>query len=224
MTYRKPFLKVLVSATFSILVMSCILFICAGTVSFISGWLCILSMSIYIIAFFIWLYFRHPNQLKNRFIHEEHRNHQKHILSGTIITCCLSLFVAGLDYRFGNREATNIRLIPAALFLVSACIIHKTVLSENQFLFSAVEAKQDQKIVDYGIYSIVRHPMYLGNLCLFISQMIFLNSIWNTISMIGMIWFIRERIIDEETFLTTVFPEYHEYKNSVRYRLIPKIW
>ena len=224
MISKKSLPQALLSVALSVMAMSLILVISAGTFSFIGGWLCLSCTSVYVVSFFIWLLFRYPEQLQNRLSSEENRHNQKRIVAIAIMVCCLSLCVAGLDFRFNYSAVNELRYIPASLFLIGACFIHKNVFSDNPYLFATVEAKEGQRVIGHGIYGIVRHPMYLGSLFLFISQMIVLGSLWNVATILIMLWVIKKRIADEEAFMLAVFPEYHEYQDRVPYKLIPKVW
>ena len=132
--------------------------------------------------------------------------------------------VAGLDYRFGWFPLPRtVVMIAAGLFLVSY-VLYAEVLRENAFLSRTIEVQENQKVVDTGLYGIVRHPMYAATILLFLSMPLILGSIISFAIFCVYPFVIAKRIKNEERVLEKELTGYSEYKNKVKYKLIPFIW
>ena len=132
--------------------------------------------------------------------------------------------VAGINFRFGWIVLPDwVPYVAAALFLF-AYVLYAEVLRENAYLSRTVEVQEDQKVVDTGLYGIVRHPMYMSTLLLFLSMPLVLGSVISFVIMLVYIPIIAKRIRNEEAVLEKELKGYAEYRKKVKYRLLPYIW
>ena len=147
------------------------------------------------------------------------------------ITDCLSglmflagFIVAGLGFRFNWYILPTGVVIGAAVIFLIAYILYAEVLRENTYLSRTIEVQENQKVIDTGLYSIVRHPMYSATLVLFLSMPIVLGSVYSFLIFLAYPFIIAKRIKHEEKFLEKELDGYREYMQKVKYRLIPFIW
>ena len=132
--------------------------------------------------------------------------------------------IAGLDFRFGWLTLPKGVAIGASIVFLSAYLLYAEELRENTYLSRTIEVQENQKVIDTGLYGIVRHPMYSVTLLLFLSIPIVLGSIYSFIVFLAYPFIIAKRIKGEEAFLEKELVGYREYKKKVKYRLIPFIW
>jgi protein-S-isoprenylcysteine O-methyltransferase Ste14 len=132
--------------------------------------------------------------------------------------------VAGLGFRFNWYILPKAVSIGAAVVFIIAYVLYAEVLRENTYLSRTIEVQENQNVIDTGLYGIVRHPMYGVTLLLFLAMPIVLGSIYSFIIFLVYPIIIAKRIKHEEEFLEKELPGYSEYKQKVKYRLIPFIW
>ena len=135
-----------------------------------------------------------------------------------------AFIIAGLNYRFKWIILPDAVVWAAAVVFLLAYCLFGEVLRENQYLSRVIEAQEDQTVVDTGLYGIVRHPMYSATVLLFLSMPLVLNSLPSFVIMLVYLPIIVKRIRNEELVLEQELKGYKEYKNKVKYRLIPLIW
>ena len=144
------------------------------------------------------------------------------MVSGLIF---ISAFVlAGLNYRFNWNELPNIIVILSSIIFLLAYVMWAIVLKQNTYLSRTIKVTENQKVIDSGLYGIVRHPMYTATLILFLSMPLVLGSVVSFFVFLMYPILIIIRIVYEEKFLEKELVGYIEYKKKVRYRLIPFIW
>ena len=222
---KKGLLKeAIVKLLSGVIILGILLFIPAGTLKWRSGWI---LMSILFVPMFvvgIIMYFKAPDLLESRLRAKETQNEQKHVIGFSVIMFLLVFILAGLNYRFGWIILPNVVVyVGTAIFLLSYALFGE-VLRENRYLSRVIEVQKDQKVVDSGLYGIVRHPMYFATLFLFLSMPLVLNSLPSFIVMLSYIPIIVKRIRNEEEVLEKELTGYKEYKQKVRYRLVPFIY
>ena len=132
--------------------------------------------------------------------------------------------VAGLDYRFGWYPLPKSVVMVAVVVFLVAYILYAEVLRENTYLSRTIEVQENQKVIDTGLYGIVRHPMYSATLLLFLAMPLVLGSVYAFIIFLAYPLIIAKRLKAEEEFLEKELKGYKEYKQKVKYRLIPFIW
>ena len=204
--------------------MGLLLFIPAGTIHWLDGWL--LMIILFVPMFFagLLMYAKAPDLLKSRLSAKETQSEQKDVIRYSGLMFLAAFIVAGLNYRFQWIVMPRaIVWIGVAIFLLAYCLFGE-VLRENRYLSRTVEVREGQTVVDTGLYGIVRHPMYTATVLLFLSMPLVLNSLISFIIMLVYIPIIVKRIKNEEAVLEQELKGYKEYKQKVKYRLIPFIW
>lgn len=196
----------------------------AGTFSYFNGWL---LMGILFVPMFlagIVMMFKNPNLLKSRLDAKETQKEQSLVVKLSGLMFLAGFVVAGLGVRFGwYMLPAGVSIGGAAAFLI-AYILYAEVLRENTYLSRTIEVQENQKVVDTGLYGIVRHPMYSVTLLLFLSMPIVLGSLYSFGIFLAYPFIIAKRIKHEEAFLEKELEGYSDYKKKVKYRLIPFVW
>ena len=204
-----------------IILIGLLLFIPAGTLSWLYGWIFMGMLFVPMLIAGIVMYFKAPDLLESRLRAKETQSEQKQVIGFSGIMFLFVFILAGLNYRFKWIILPEIAVyIGIAIFLLSYALFGE-VLRENRYLSRVIEVQKDQKVVDSGLYGIVRHPMYFATLFLFLSMPLVLNSLPSFIVMLSYIPIIVKRIRNEEEVLEKELSGYKEYKRKVRYRLIP---
>ena len=222
---KKGLLKdALIKIAFGIVAMGLLLFLPAGTIHWLDGWL--LMIILFVPMFFAGLvmYAKAPDLLRSRLRAKETQSEQKDVIRYSGLMFLAAFIIAGLNYRFQWIVMPRaIVWIGVVIFLLAYCLFGE-VLRENQYLSRVIEVQEDQTVVDTGLYGIVRHPMYTATVLLFLSMPLVLNSLISFIIMMAYIPIIVKRIKNEEEVLEQELKGYKEYKQKVKYRLIPFIW
>ena len=201
-----------------------LLFIPAGTLDYPNGWL---FMALLLIPMFfagIIMLFKSPDLLRRRLNAKEEEDEQKTVILVSGIIFLLAFILAGLNFRFRWFKLPTLVIIIASAIFLLAYIMYAEVLRENEYLSRTVEVSEDQKVVDSGLYGIVRHPMYTSTIFLFLSMPLVLDSIFSFIVMLVYPIIIIFRIRNEERVLENELIGYEEYKEKVKYKLIPYLW
>ena len=222
---KKGLLKdALIKIAFGIVAMGLLLFLPAGTIHWLDGWL--LMIILFVPMFFAGLvmYAKAPDLLRSRLRAKETQSEQKDVIKYSGLMFLAAFIIAGLNYRFQwIKMPRAIVWIGVAIFLLAYCLFGE-VLRENQYLSRVIEVQEDQTVVDTGLYGVVRHPMYTATVLLFLSMPLVLNSLISFIIMLAYIPIIVKRIKNEEEVLETELKGYKEYKQRVRWKVIPRIW
>ena len=222
---KKGLLKdALIKIAFGIVAMGLLLFIPAGTIHWLDGWL--LMIILFVPMFFAGLvmYAKAPDLLRSRLRAKETQSEQKDVIKYSGLMFLAAFIIAGLNYRFQwIMMLRAVVWIGVVIFLLAYCLFGE-VLRENQYLSRVIEVQEDQTVVDTGLYGIVRHPMYTATVLLFLSMPLVLNSLISFIIMLAYIPIIMKRIKNEEEVLEQELKGYKEYKQKVKYRLIPFVW
>lgn len=221
-------LKLFISATskfsLGVFLVAILIFLPAGTFSFFGGWL---LMGVLFIPMFIAgvvMMFKNHTLLKNRLNAKETRKEQNNVVKLCGIMFVFGFVVSGLGVRFSwYILPRSVVIISAVIFLISY-ILYAEVLRENTYLSRTVKVEENQKVIDTGLYGIVRHPMYSVTLLLFLSMPLILGSIYSFFIFLLYPILIVKRINDEEVLLEKELDGYPEYKQKVKYKLIPFIW
>lgn len=201
-----------------------LIFLPAGTFAYRNGWLLVgLLFGPMLIAGFV-MFFKSPAFLAKRLDAREKQGTQKGVLAFSGLMFIAGFVVAGLDFRFGwSKMPSAVVIIASALFL-AAYALYAEVMRENAYLSRTVKVEEGQKVVDTGLYGIVRHPMYMATILLFLMMPLVLGSWYALIVFAFYPAIILVRLKDEEELLTRELPGYAEYKKKVKYRIIPYIW
>ena len=196
----------------------------AGTLTFGKGWLLMgLLFGPMLIAGFV-MYFKAPDLLAKRLDVKEKQKAQKGVLGFAGLMFIVGFVVAGLDFRFGWSHVPGwVTYVASDLFLASY-LLYAEVLRENAYLSRTVRVEEGQRVVDTGLYGIVRHPMYSATILLFLSMPVILGSWYALIVFAAYPAIIVVRLLDEETLLRRELNGYEAYMKKVKYRLLPYIW
>lgn len=196
----------------------------AGTLDFFNGWLLMGILFVPMFGAGIVMMFKDPDLLKRRLNAREKQSDQSLVVKLSGLMFLLGFVVAGLGRRFGwYTLPRGVAIGGAAVFLV-AYLLYGEVLRENTYLSRTIEVQEDQKVIDTGLYGFVRHPMYSATLLLFLAMPIVLGSVYSLVIFLAYPAIIVKRLKGEEAFLERELPGYREYKQKVRYRLIPFVW
>ena len=207
------------------LIIICILlFIPAGTVNYPNGWLFIALLFIPMFFAGIIMLFKSPDLLRRRLNAKEEEDEQKTVILVSGIIFLVAFILAGLNFRFGWFKLPSLVIIIASVIFLLAYIMYAEVLRENEYLSRTVEVNENQKVVDSGLYGIVRHPMYTSTIFLFLSMPLVLDSIFSFVVMLVYPIIIIFRIRNEEKVLENELIGYKEYKEKVKYKLVPYLW
>jgi protein-S-isoprenylcysteine O-methyltransferase Ste14 len=216
--------KALIKLLLGFGMMGIMLFLTAGTWMYYNAWLFIVLLFIPMLGIGIYLLLRKPELLLKRLNNKESRSQQKLVLLLSSIMFIGGFTVAGFDYRFAwSSVPKGVVIIATAVFLIGY-LLYAEVMRENTYLSRTIEIQKDQQLIDTGLYSVVRHPMYLATLLIYLTIPLILGSFWSLLFFGWYPFLIAKRIIDEESLLDLELPGYSEYKKRVRYRLIPGIW
>ena len=217
-------LQALTKFFLGVILLGALLFIPAGSFHYWQGWL---LMGILFVPMFVAgliLMAKNPDLLQKRLNAKEKESEQKTVvaLSGLLFTA--AFVAAGLNWRFGWWLLPNWAVWAAAGLFLASYLLYAEVLRENTYLSRTIEVQENQKVIDTGLYGIVRHPMYMATTILFLAMPLVLASPISFLIMLGYIPVIAKRIKNEESVLSQGLPGYTEYKHRVKYRLLPFIW
>ena len=217
-------LQALIKLLLGLLSVGALLFLPARTLYYPGAWLFLALLFLPMLIMSAFLFFKAPNLLKKRLNHREREKAQRGVIALSGLMFPVGFVLSALDFRFGwSRVPLWLTLLASALFLIGYGL-YAEVMRENAYLSRTVEIQKDQRVIDTGLYGVVRHPMYLASLLMFVPLPLILGSLWGLIpfALYPMILVIRIR--DEERILTEGLAGYAEYKTRVRHRLIPWVW
>ncbi len=220
----KLFLQAIIKFAMGVLITGVLLFVPAGSFGYWNG---LLFMGILFIPMFIAgivLMFKNPELLKKRLNNKEKESEQKVVIILSAIMFLAGFIIAGLNYRYNWIELPKIVVyIATGLFFISY-ILYVEVLRENEYLSRTIEVQENQKVIDTGLYGVVRHPMYATTIILFLSMPLILGSLISFVIFLAYPIIIAKRIKNEEKVLENGLEGYKEYKEKVKYKVIPFIW
>jgi protein-S-isoprenylcysteine O-methyltransferase Ste14 len=209
---------------FGLLFVGLLLFLPAWTFNYPNAWLFIALLFIPMLILGIVLFIKSPDLLKKRLNAKEKQATQKSVIGISALLFLIGFIIAGLDFRFNWSSVPKWLVITASIVLFISYLLYGEVMRENAYLSRTIEVQENQKVIDKGLYKIVRHPMYSVTIFLFLSIPLILGSWYSLICFIPYIPVIIVRIINEEKLLEKELEGYTDYKNRTKYRLIPFIW
>ena len=220
----KLFISAITKFLLGVVLVGLLLFLPAGTLNWFGGWLLMAILFVPMFCAGVVMMIKNPGLLASRLDAKEKRGKQSAVvkLSGLMFLC--GFIVAGLGVRFDWYMLPLPVCILAATLFIIAYILYAEVLRENTYLSRTIEVQEGQKVIDTGLYGIVRHPMYSATLLLFLSMPLVLGSVWSFLIFLVYPFIIAARLKDEEKFLEEELEGYREYKEKVKYRLIPFVW
>lgn len=217
-------LQALKKIILGLIIVGALIFIPAGTVNFPNGWLFISLLFIPMFIVGIILMIKNPYLLKKRLNAKENESEQKIVLLISGLMFISAFILAGLNFRFGwCKIPQSIVVISSILFLI-AYLMYGEVLRENTYLSRTVEVDDNQKVVDTGLYAIVRHPMYTSTIILFLTMPLILGSPYSFAICLIYPIIISFRIKNEEKVLEKELAGYKSYKQKVKYKILPRLW
>lgn len=220
----KLLLSAVVKFTIGLIIVGALLFAPAKTFKYMNGWLFLGLLFILMFILGIVLFVKAPSLLEKRLNAKEEENTQKTVVALSALLFIVGFIVASLDFRFGWSKVPFWVVIAASAVLLISYLLYGEIMRENAYLSRTVEVQQDQKVIDTGLYGIVRHPMYAVTVWLFLAIPLVLGSWWSFLCFLPYVAVIVVRIKNEENLLGANLIGYTEYKRKVKYRLIPFIW
>ncbi|MBO7681757.1 MAG: isoprenylcysteine carboxylmethyltransferase family protein [Clostridia bacterium] len=218
------FVKALTRFLAGLVLFGLLLFLPAGTFRYPQGWLLVGVLFVPIFIMGIVLMIKNPELLAKRLNAREKESEQRAVVLFSGIMFLAAFIMAGLSFRFGWLMLPFPVSIVAAVVFVSSYVLYAEVLRENTYLSRTIEVQENQKVIDTGLYGIVRHPMYMATVILFLAMPLVLGSVISFVIMLCYIPIIVKRIRNEEQVLAKDLPGYEDYMKKVKHRLIPFIW
>lgn len=221
-------MKLLISALtkfiLGVVLVGALVFLPAGSLNFFGGWLFMGVLFIPILILGIVLFIKSPELLEKRLSSKEKEETQKGVVGASALIFIIGFILSGLDYRFGwTRLHISVSIAASVVFLLSY-LLYAEVMRENAYLSRTIEVQEGQRVVDTGLYGIVRHPMYMATTLLFLMIPLILGSLISFILFLCLPLLLAVRIKNEEKVLLEGLEGYAEYIKKVKYRLIPFIW
>ena len=201
-----------------------LLFLPAGTLAYPHAWLFMALLFLPMLILGTVLFVKAPALLQKRLDAREKEKTQRGVVAAAGLLFIVGFVVAGLDFRFSLSPLPTPAVAVAAALLLLSYALYAEVMRENAYLSRKIEVQKGQKIIDTGLYGVVRHPMYAASVLLFLSIPVVLGSGWSLLCFLPYLPVIIIRILNEEKLLSAELEGYTEYKKRVRYRLIPFVW
>ena len=167
---------------------------------------------------------KNPSLLRKRLDAKEKETAQKTVVALSGLMFLVGFVLAGLDFRFGWSHMPHWLSTSGIVIFLLSYLLYAEVLRENTYLSRTIEVQEGQKVIDTGLYGIVRHPMYTATITLFLSMPLILGSWLTLLTFLTYPAIIAKRALNEEEVLEKGLPGYTEYKQKVRYRIIPFLW
>jgi protein-S-isoprenylcysteine O-methyltransferase Ste14 len=207
-----------------IIIISALLFIPAGTIKFWNAWLFMGVLFIPMLFVIIYLIIRDPELLYKRMNTNESEKTQKKVVLLTSVVFLSAFIIAGFDYRFEWSTVPVLLEIFSALIVLIGYILFYMVMRQNSYASRVVEIQEKQKVIDTGLYGIVRHPMYFAAILMFMFMPLVLGSFYALIPLLTFPFQMSTRMKNEEEILEKGLEGYIRYKEKVKYKIIPLIW
>lgn len=217
-------LNALVKFLAGLILVGVLLFWPAGSLEYMNGWLFVGLLFIPMLILGIVLMIKSPSLLEKRLNAKEGEKTQRGVVAVSGLLFVAGFVVAGLDYRFGWSQMPAWLVALSSVILLVSYALYAEVMRENAYLSRTVEVQENQRVVDSGLYSVVRHPMYAVTVWLFLSIPIVLGSWWSLLCFFPYVVVIVFRILNEEKVLEAGLDGYAEYKKRVKYRILPFVW
>ena len=220
----KLFINALTKIILGFILISLLLFLPAGTFAYPGAWLFMGLLFVPMVIMGAVMLAKAPDLLKKRLNVKEKESTQKGVIAFSGLIFPVGFVVSALDYRFGWSDVPLWLTVISAVLFLTGYAMYAEVMRENAYLSRTVEVQEGQRVISTGLYGLVRHPMYLATILMFVPLPIVLGSLWGLIPFGFYPILMVVRIINEEKVLTEGLSGYKEYKSKVRYRLIPFIW
>ncbi|MBO5527292.1 MAG: isoprenylcysteine carboxylmethyltransferase family protein [Erysipelotrichaceae bacterium] len=221
---KELFIKAISRFSVGLLLMMGLLFIPAGTSKYPQGWMLIGILFIPMFVAGLVMIKKNPYLLEKRLNVREEEGEQRQVILLSGIMFLAAFICAGLSFRHQWLMLPFSISIFAAIVFLAAYALYAEVLRENTYLSRTIEVQENQKVIDTGLYGLVRHPMYMATLFLFLAMPLVLGSLISFLIMLAYIPIIVKRLLNEEKVLADGLEGYKEYMEKVKYRLIPYVW
>lgn len=221
---KELLMQAVIKYLIGIILVGVLIFAPAGTLMFFNGWLLMIVLFVPVLLAGIVIMLKNPDLLRKRLNAKEKESEQSLVVKLSGIMFIAGFIVAGLNFRFDWYALPQSVSICAAIVFLASYMMYAEVLRENTYLSRTIEVQENQKVIDTGLYSIVRHPMYSATLALFLTIPLILGSVCAFVIFMIYPFIIAKRIKNEEELLEKELSGYVEYKAKVKYRLIPYIW
>lgn len=206
------------------LLIALLLFLPAWTFSYPNAWLFIGLLFVPMLFMGIILFFKSPALLKKRLNNKEKESTQKGVIALSALMFPIGFILSALDFRFEWSTVPKPLVITGSILFLIGYAIYAEVMRENAYLSRTIEVQENQKVIDTGLYGIVRHPMYFATLLMFLPIPLILSSFWGLIPFALYPFILVIRILNEEKVLSESLTGYIAYRKKVKYRLLPFIW
>ena len=220
----KLFSQAIIKFLSGLLIVGLLLFLPAGTAAYWQAWLLMGILFIPMFCAGLIMMKKSPALLRKRLDAKEEQSEQQAVLALSGLMFLAAFVVAGLNFRFGWIVLPSWVSYAVAVLFLLAYALYAEVLRENVWLSRTIEVQENQKVIDTGLYGVVRHPMYMSTLLLFLSMPLVLGSVISFVIMLAYIPILAKRIRNEEQVLERGLEGYADYKKRVRYRVIPFVW
>ena len=218
------FFKALVKFLFGLAIVGLLIFLPAGSFKFFNGVLFMILLFIPMFLIGTFLMIKKPDLLKRRLDSREDEKDQKKVIIFSALMFIIGFIISGLNYRYDWFVMPGIIVIIASVLFFISYILYFKILIDNEYLYRTIKVDNKQKVIDTGLYKIVRHPMYAVTILMFLMIPLVLGSIISFIVFLIYPFIIVKRIKNEEIVLEKELSGYKDYKKKVRYRLIPFVW
>ena len=220
----KLFFQAIIKFLLGVVLVGLLVFLPAGSLSYVNGWIFMAVLFIPMFLAGIVMMIKNPYLLEKRLDAKEKEDEQSLVVKLSGLMFLAGFVVAGLGYRFNWYMLPKTAVITATVLFLVAYALYAEVLRENTYLSRTIEVQENQKVVDTGLYGIVRHPMYAVTLILFLTMPVILGSVYSFVIFLAYPFIIAKRTKNEEALLERELEGYKEYKQKVKYRLIPFVW
>jgi protein-S-isoprenylcysteine O-methyltransferase Ste14 len=221
---KKLLLMVVIRFASALIVLGIVIFIPAGTLKYWNAWFYLAAISLAMLSTLIYLYVNDPLLLEKRMRIKEKEKEQKAYVKLSVILFFMSFIIPGLDYRYQWSQMPFWVMILALIIFFCGYIMFIVVMKQNSYASRVIEIQDQQKLIDTGLYSVVRHPMYLAATIIYVASPVVLGSFYALIPIAFLPVLFAYRIKNEEKILLAGLERYGEYSKRVKYKLIPFVW
>ena len=221
---RKLMISAVTKFLAGLVLLALLIFLPAGTLAFTQGWIFMAVLFLPMLMIGIVLALKSPELLRKRLNSKEQENTQKGVVISSLLMFLVGFITAGLSFRFGWLRLPMWVSVTAAVVFLIGYAMYAEVLRENEYLSRTVEVQEEQKVIDTGLYGVIRHPMYTATILMFCFAPLVLGSVISFVIFLAYPVIIVTRIGNEEKVLENGLKGYTDYKKKVKYRLMPFIW
>ena len=221
---KRLFISAISKFLLGVILVGAFIFLPAYSLNFINGWILMAVLFVPMFIAGIVMMIKNPSLLESRLKAKEKEKTQSIVVKLSGLMFITGFVLAGLDFRYQWLQLPFFMTIIGAILFLLSYVMYAEVLRENTYLSRTIEVVENQKVIDTKLYGIVRHPMYMATVILFLSIPLILGSLISFFIFLAYPFLIAARILNEEKVLSKELDGYEEYKKKVKYRLIPFIW